>query len=157
MSPSMKKIIFFILTAFTINVSFSQKVKTDTSENGNAIIHQDERIAILGEKMVEYNENLSKKTRLVMGYRLMVLNTNDRDYAMKIRSTLLKQFPDQKIYMIFLSPYIKIKFGNFIDKDEAEKMKKTLKDLKIITGNIYLLNEKVELKPQNSTSVNKED
>ena len=153
----MKKIIFFILTAFTINVSFSQKVKTDTSENGNAIIHQDERIAILGEKMVEYNENLSKKTRLVMGYRLMVLNTNDRDYAMKIRSTLLKQFPDQKIYMIFLSPYIKIKFGNFIDKDEAEKMKKTLKDLKIITGNIYLLNEKVELKPQNSTSVNKED
>jgi hypothetical protein len=92
-----------------------------------------------------------------MGYRLMVLNTNDRDYAMKIRSTLLKQFPDQKIYMIFLSPYIKIKFGNFIDKDEAEKMKKTLKDLKIITGNIYLLNEKVELKPQNSTSVNKED
>jgi len=157
MSPSMKKIIFFILTAFTINVSFSQKVKTDTSENGNAIIHQDERIAILGEKMVEYNENLSKKTRLVMGYRLMVLNTNDRDYAMKIRSTLVKQFPDQKIYMIFLSPYIKIKFGNFIDKDEAEKMKKTLKDLKIITGNIYLLNEKVELKPQNSTSVNKED
>jgi len=153
----MKKIIFFILTAFIINVSFSQKVKTDTSENGNAIIHQDERIAILGEKMVEYNENLSKKTRLVMGYRLMVLNTNDRDYAMKIRSTLLKQFPDQKIYMIFLSPYIKIKFGNFIDKDEAEKMKKTLKDLKIITGNIYLLNEKVELKPQNSTSVNKED
>lgn len=106
---------------------------------------------------MEYNENLSKKTRLVMGYRLMVLNTNDRDYAMKIRSTLLKQFPDQKIYMIFLSPYIKIKFGNFIDKDEAEKMKKTLKDLKIITGNIYLLNEKVELKPQNSTSVNKED
>lgn len=57
----MKKIIFFILTAFTINVSFSQKVKTDTSENGNAIIHQDERIAILGKKWWSITKTFPKR------------------------------------------------------------------------------------------------
>jgi hypothetical protein len=43
--------------------------------------------------------------------------------------------------------------GNFIDKAEAEKIRKQLTDANIINGNIYLLNEKVEQKPVDKNAV----
>ena len=87
----------------------------------------------------------------------MLLNTSDRALAMKIRSTLLQKYPEHKLYMSFLAPYIKLKMGNFIDKAEAEKMRKELQALKIVTGNIYLVNEKIELKPADKNGLPVED
>ncbi|MFZ4059481.1 MAG: hypothetical protein ACOYKE_15160, partial [Ferruginibacter sp.] len=72
--------------------------------------------------------------------------TTDRTYAMSIRSKLLQRYPDQKVYMSFQPPYIKLKFGNFAEKADAEKVKKELSDSKIITNNIYVVPENVELK-----------
>ena len=116
-------------------------------------IHKDKRVDVFGKKMAEYNESLALKIQLVNGYRLMLLNTTDRDLAMKVRTTLLQQFPEHKVYMTFQSPYIKLKIGNIIDKNEAEKLKKQITDLNIVTGNIYLLNEKVEQKPVDKNAI----
>jgi hypothetical protein len=113
----------------------------------NNIIHKDSRIDVLGKKMAEYNEGLALKVQMVNGYRLMLINTTDREAAMKLRSTLLQQYPEHKLYMTFLAPYIKLKMGNFTDKAEAERIRNELQTLNIVTGNIYLLNEKIELKP----------
>jgi hypothetical protein len=55
--------------------------------------------------------------------------------------------------MAFLTPYIKLKVGNFTDKKEAEKFRKTLMDSKIVTSNIYVLSEKVEQKPVDKNAV----
>jgi hypothetical protein len=110
-------------------------------------------VDVFGKKMAEYNESLALKIQLVNGYRLMLLNTTDRDLAMKVRTTLLQQFPEHKVYMTFQSPYIKLKIGNIIDKNEAEKLKKQITDLNIVTGNIYLLNEKVEQKPVDKNAI----
>ena len=116
-------------------------------------VYKDKRVDIFGKKMAEYNESLALKIQLVNGYRLMLLNTTDRDLAMKVRTTLLQQFPEHKVYMTFQSPYIKLKIGNIIDKNEAEKLKKQITDLNIVTGNIYLLNEKVEQKPVDKNAI----
>ena len=103
----------------------------------------------LGKKMSEFNEAMAESAaRTAKGYRLMVLSTNDRNEAMNLRTRLLQLYPDQKVYMIFQSPYIKLKFGNFVEKKEAEKVKKHLNDNKIVTGNIYVLSEKIEVKPE---------
>ena len=82
----------------------------------------------------------------------MLLSTADRAQAMQLRSNLLQQYPDQKVYMVFVTPYIKIKFGNFTDKSEAEKMRKQLAKSKIVPGNIYLLPEMVEQRPDKTTT-----
>lgn len=116
-------------------------------------VYKDKRVDIFGKKMAEYNESLALKIQLVNGYRLMLLNTTDRDLAMKVRTTLLQQFPEHKVYMTFQSPYIKLKIGNIVDKNEAEKLKKQITDLNIVTGNIYLLNEKVEQKPVDKNAI----
>ena len=43
--------------------------------------------------------------------------------------------------------------GNFTDKTEAEKLKKQLLAQKIVTGNIYVLPETVEIKPELTENV----
>ena len=139
------------------NVSIAQDTFEDSVAVEKNIIHKDPRIDVLGKKMAEYNEGLALKIKMVSGYRLMLLNTTDRAFAMKLRTTLLQQYPEHKLYMSFLAPYIKLKMGNFVDKAEAESMKKELQTLNIVTGNIYLVNEKIELKPVDKNGLPNED
>ncbi len=133
--------------------SSAQQFIHDTARDGSSIVHKDARVDLLSKRMQMYNESLANKIQMVNGYRLMILNTTDRTKAMQVRSAILQQLPDQKIYMTFLSPYIKIKIGNFIDKTEAEKVQKKIIDLKIVSENIYILNEKVEQKPLEKTAL----
>ena len=139
------------------NVSIAQDTIEDSVAVEKNIIHKDPRIDVLGQKMARYNEGLALKTKIVSGYRLMLLNTTDRAFAMKLRTTLLQQYPEHKLYMSFLAPYIKLKMGNFADKAEAESMRKELQALNIVTGNIYLVNEKIELKPVDKNGLPNED
>lgn len=143
----MKAISYFLLLS-VIAISGESQTVSDTTVIGEVIINKDYRIDILGKKMAEYNEALSKNIRSAKGYRLMLLSTNDRTQAMQLRSRLLRQYPDQKVYMTFQSPYIKLKFGNFIDKAEAERFRKHLMNQNIVPGNIYILPEMIEVKPE---------
>src|SRR5688572_18718945 len=117
----------------------------DSLIEGTISYSKDPRLETLGKKMAEYNEAIaSTAARSAKGYRLMVLSTNDRNEALNLRTRLLQLYPDQKVYMIFQSPYIKLKFGNFLEKKDAERVKRQLNDSKIVTGNIYVLPEKIE-------------
>jgi hypothetical protein len=144
--------LFIALSLSVFNRVKAQELLTDTIGNGKSIYIRDERVDLLGKKMAEYNEGLAEKTKLVSGFRLMVLNTTDRNYAMKVRAALLQQYPDQKMYMVFLTPYIKIKLGNFINKADAEKVRKKILDSKLVSSNIYIVSELVELKPKEKTT-----
>lgn len=150
------KLIFLFVTVLTSLSVKAQELRIDTLGNGNSIFIRDERVDLLGKKMTEYNEGLADKIKMVNGFRLMVLNTTDRAYAMKVRATLLQQYPDQKLYMVFMTPYIKIKMGNFLTKTDAEKIRKKILDTKIVSNNIYIISEPVELKPKEKT-VNSEE
>ena len=140
-----------LLMLFMFGFLFGSKAQVqlvDTTGEGHSIFIRDKRVDLLGEKMAAYNESLADKIQLVNGYRLMVLNTTDRNQAMQVRAALLQQLPEQKLYMVFLTPYIKIKLGNFTSKAEAEKVRKKIQDAKIVTTNIYILSEMVESKPK---------
>ncbi|MEP6584640.1 MAG: SPOR domain-containing protein [Ginsengibacter sp.] len=139
------KLLFFLLFVTFSFCSFSQ-VADSVIEN-KVIIHADHRLAILARKESELNTAILKsQARTAKGYRLMVLNTNDRDYALRVRTELLQKFPEQKPYMWFSNPYIKLKFGNFRTREEAEEYKKLIS--KMLDGaSIYLLTETIEVKP----------
>ncbi len=108
------------------------------------IVSKDPRLDILAKAEAEINSYASRFTK---GYRLFVLKTNNRDYAMKVRAYLLQNFPDEKVLMTYQSPFIKIKFGDFVDKKDAEKHRDAILKSGIVTGGVYLLPEMVELKP----------
>ncbi len=131
---------------------FSAAAQKTDSAIGTVTVFKDPRMDILGKKMAAYNDDLSQRVRSGKGYRLMVISTGDRELAMKVRSQLYQLFPDQKQYMSYQVPNIKIKFGNYTDKDEAEKMRKQLISFKIVTNNIYVLPETIEIKPDKKDS-----
>ena len=134
-------------TAVTQNIS-------DTP--GVVKVIKDDRLDQFAKKEIEYNEAMALGPKTAKGYRLMLLSTNDRNLAMNIRAQLLQKFPDQKVYMSFQPPNIKLKFGNFVEKEEAEKYKKEIAKQQIVTNNIYLVPELVEVKVD-KTKENEED
>ena len=85
-----------------------------TFSPGKVAIFKDGRLDILARKEAEFNEAIANGPRTAQGYRLMLLSTSDRAMAMNLRAQLLQRYPEQKVYMSFQPPYIKVKFGNFL-------------------------------------------
>jgi hypothetical protein len=147
----MKSILFIFFIAITFN-AYSQDSTKNISGEENITVNKDPRLNILAKKESEFNDanGVLQGGRVAKGYRLMLLNTNNRELAMKVRSQLLQSFPEQKVYMSFQPPFIKLKFGDFLEKDEADKYKTEIAKTKIVTTNIYIVPELVELKQDKS-------
>ncbi len=138
------KQIFSLIFLLISSHSFAQ---SDSAVANKIIVHKDFRLDILANKESDINTAILKEeARIGKGYRLMILNTNDREYAMKIRGELLQKYPEQKTYMWFANPYIKIKFGNFKTKQEADTYKSQISRL-LNGASIYYLSENIEVKP----------
>lgn len=121
--------------------------KIDTAVvEGTLTVNKDPRLDVLAKNEANYNATASRSAR---GYRLMVLNTNNRNLAMSLRSKLLQHYPDQKVYMSFQPPYIKLKFGDFANEDDANRYKDELLKSKLVQGNIYVVPEIIEVTPAN--------
>lgn len=143
----MNKLSFIVLLLLSLN-GMAQKAAGDSLAQGKVTVIKDPRLNELARKETAFNEALALAPRSGRGYRLMLLSTNDRNLAMKVRSQLLQRYPDQKAYSIFQSPYIKLKFGNYLTKPEAEAMRKDIMKNKIVPGNIYIVPETIEIKPE---------
>lgn len=134
--------LFILFSLLFFKTSFAQM-----ENNNKVVVIKDYRLNIVATKEVELNTTLLKvKARTAKGYRLMVLNTNDKDYAFKVRAELLQKFPEQKPYMWFANPYIRLKFGNFRTKEEAEIYRRKISQM-LGGANIYYLSETIEVEP----------
>ncbi len=116
--------------------------------NDTIIVHKDPRLDILSVRQTAINKIMAKMigNGQFRGYRLQVLNTRSRDEAFRMKSDLLQRFPTEKAYAIFQSPFFKVRFGNFIDKEEAEKYKKLL--AAVYPQGIYVVQEIIEYTPK---------
>jgi len=112
------------------------------------IIHKDPRLDIFTGKQSTVNKLTSKMTSsgLYKGYRLQILNTRSRDEAFKLKAELLQMFPDQQTYILFQSPYFKVRIGNFSRKPDAESFKNRL--LKKFPQNTYIVDDVIEYTPR---------
>ena len=139
----MKKTISSFLFLLIIFQATAQLTPLDSVFTGKVVVIKDERLDILAKKQLDIN---TMSTKVGKGYRLLVISSMDREKVMNIRTKLLQQFPDQKLYMVFQAPFIKLKFGNFDEKPEAEKYKDLLTKMRLVNTNIYIIPEAVELK-----------
>jgi hypothetical protein len=140
---------FKIIILLLITVSgYSQS--SDTLTRSNVIIHKDARLDVLAQKEAELNLAYTKAMeKTMMGYRIQVMSTNDRDLVMKTRALLYKKFPEQRNYLIYQAPYAKLRFGNFKTKDEADTYMKQI--TKLLNGaSIYLVPDRIEITPENN-------
>jgi hypothetical protein len=145
------KPLFILIFIFLSGYCFAQT--TEPVPQNKVVVFKDYRLNILQRKEAELNTAVLKKhARTAQGYRLMILNTSDKDYAFKVRAELLQKFPEQKPYMWYANPYIRIKFGNFKTKEEADIYKNQIS--KMLGGaNIYYLAETIEVAPDKDFNV----
>ena len=146
----MKKIFFLALTLMACKGLFAQTAneEKDTTLIQKVTVNKDPRLDILAKAQVDVdNANIKMAARFAKGYRLFVLKSDDRNYAMKVRAYLLQNFPEEKVIMSYQAPFIKMKFGDFLDKEEAEKCKKQIIRGGVVTGGIYVVPDTIEVKP----------
>lgn len=140
----MKKFIYSLIFLIPCSAALAQNTVADTVKPQKVTVTKDPRLDILAKAESEYNLMAS---RFIKGYRLFVLKSDNREYAMKVRAYLLQTFPEEKVIMTYQSPFIKMKFGDFVEKQDAEKYRDMIMKGKVVTGNIYVVPETIELKP----------
>jgi SPOR domain len=141
----MMKILLIAVLFISIN-SFGQDTTILKTVDTNSItIHKDPRIDLLVKKQIQINEETSREARRIgKGYRLLVINTNKRDEAVAAKTKLYTYFPELKSYLIYQSPFYKLKVGNFKERKEAEEYLQRLK--KYFPQGVYIMNDTIEIK-----------
>lgn len=118
------------------------------AQSDSIIVRKDGRLDMLNTIQTKLNKKAARMTYngLYHGYRLQVLSTQSREQAFELKANLLQRFPDQKAYTIYQSPYFKVRFGNFIERDEANRYKQQLSI--VYPQVIYIVNDNVEYTPK---------
>jgi hypothetical protein len=103
-------------------------LRQEFGDTGLIRIFKDTRIDLLIDKQVEVNEYTTRSgRRLTIGFRILVINTKDRQEALNAKSLIYQKFPDIKPYLWHQAPYYKLKAGNFRTKEDAELYAKKLR------------------------------
>jgi len=141
----MNKIFFIATLLFSLN-SFSQDTTLHKSnDTSTVIVHKDARIDLLVKKQIQINEETSREARRVgKGYRLLVINTNNRDEATAAKTKVYTFFPELKSYLLYQAPFFKLKVGNFKEKKEAEEYQQRLQ--KYFPKGVFIMNDTIEIK-----------
>ena len=132
------------ITAIAIlSVTFLYANAADT-----IIVHKDPRIDILTTKQAAINKVTARMASngMFKGYRLQVLNTRSRDEAFKTKTMLLENFPDQKTYVLYQSPYFKVRIGNFVNRSDADNFSKELSSY--LSQPAYVVQDLIEYVPK---------
>jgi SPOR domain len=143
----MKKFIGMALLLISAH-SFSQ---SDTT--GSVVVHKDARIDQLIKKQIEINEVTTRDSRrYVQGFRIQVINTNDRNKAMDAKTRIYQEFPELKAYLMWKAPFYKLKVGNFKDRKDADDY--LLNIQRIFPAGAYVVRDVIEVNPDKSAELN---
>lgn len=117
------------------------------SSADTVIMVKDARLDVLVAKQSQINKRtaMMTSTGLYKGYRLQVISTAKRDDANKMKTDLMNRFPEQKAYTLFQSPNFKVRIGNFLKKEDAEKYRNQIS--KFFPKGIYIVEDTIEYTP----------
>lgn len=134
----------YLLLIILVSVSTSLLAQDSTR---TVVVHADPRVDLLVKKQADINAAIKRSNaRTARGYRLLVINTTKRDEAMAAKTKVYSNFPEIKAYLVYQSPYFKLKAGNFKTREEAEEYKK-LFSYHFPKG-LVIINDTIEVTPE---------
>jgi hypothetical protein len=68
-----------------------------------------------------FNSGLSKLTKQAVGYRVLILTTDNLEEANKIKSEIYFKTDQKPVYISFDPPFYKVKAGDFVNSTEASE------------------------------------
>lgn len=139
----MKKTAYIFIVLFSL-VQLVAAQNADSLKNITVV--RDARVDALMKKNKETNEEIYLKSiKNMAGYRLQVINTNDRNKALEAKTKMLSEFPAEKVYFLYQAPYFKVQMGNFRTREDAGKLLDKVK--KIYPSGVFIVPSRVEIKP----------
>jgi SPOR domain len=110
-------------------------------------IVKDHRLDLLIQKQEELNKKAYlENKKSIPGFRIMVISTNNRTKALDVKTTLLRDFPEHKTYLIYQSPNFKVQIGNFKTQADAEKLRKTI--VRLYPDGVIIVPTTIEIKTE---------
>ena len=104
----------FVMSILALLLCFTIQAQ----DTNSVVVHKDPRIDLLIKKQIEINETSVRNSRRnVQGFRILVINSNNRTKVMEAKTTLYQRFPELQSYMMYQSPFYKLKVGNFRERD----------------------------------------
>ena len=136
------RIALLLAMIFSSFAASAQRIE-DTLHNG-VIIEKDIRLSLLEAKKAEINKKAADARKPVKGFRVQVLNTTSRNDVLNAKSKLLALYPEHKTYLLYQSPYFKLRIGNFTERSEADALRKEL--MKLFPTGVFIIPADVEVK-----------
>ncbi len=122
---------FLLLLLLVGMAAFAQtspvdKVKSRSAGDGQITIRQSPDV----ERSI--NDYVVANSRLggVEGYRIQIYSgtgTNSKQEAQDVRSKFLNQFPDEKVFVEYSAPFMRVRAGSFRHKHEALSLLRKVK------------------------------
>ena len=135
-----------VVLSFFLLATYLCSAQTTSDHLKNITVQKDARLEVLVKKSRDINEDVYYKTvKNLPGYRVQVINTNDRNKALEIKTRLLSDFPEEKTYLMYHAPYFKIQMGNFRTREDAEKLMKKIKSS--YPSGVFIVPSRIEIRP----------
>ncbi len=118
--------------------------------NGDSVllveIFQDRRI----EKLLSDKQNAGSNqvSSVLQGFRVQVFSSNQqrtaREQAIRIKQEIESVFPDFPVYIVYQSPFWKVRIGNFKTSEEAQLLRtEIIKKYPKKQGDVYVVKERI--------------
>lgn len=144
--------LFFLIAFFIISAPlFSQDSSLlKLPDSSSVIVHKDPRLDLLVKKQSDINEAIYRESRrTAKGFRILVINTSKRNEAIDAKAKMYTYFPELKAYLIYQSPYFRLKVGNFKEREDAEDYQKKIN--KYFPNGVFIVNDIIEIKPEDDS------
>jgi hypothetical protein len=93
------------------------------------------------QSLIEKHKIIStSKPAFYDGFRIQIINTNNKEDAMKIKSDFYSKFPDMRCYTVYQQPYYKVRVGDYPTQESA---KNDLKKLAKFYPSSFLVSEQI--------------
>jgi hypothetical protein len=119
--------------------------KLHAQDTNSVVVHKDSRIGLLVNKQIEINKN---SRRNGPGFRILVISSNNRNKVLDAKTKMIQRFPELKAYMMYQSPFFRLKVGNFVERADAEEYLPGIQ--KLFDGNVYVVPDNIELKTEDN-------
>lgn len=108
-----------------VEVPSYQSLENQYFNDGSKVhIEADGRLVTFINRHIKINEGTTK----MQGYRIQVFAGRSRESAQNAKGKLFSSFPRMTTYMNHIPPTWRVRAGDFIDKDEAQRVCKQVKN-----------------------------
>lgn len=118
----------------------------DSVTNASVRIYQDKRI----EGLLNKRSTTNTKHLIASGYRVQVFSSNvqrtAKTEAFRIEKQILEEYPAESVYVNYISPFWKVRVGDFKTRAEAQAFRSQLiSSLPELRSEIYVVREQISI------------